>query len=77
MCFSSPFGVGQLPEDVISGVYVQFGVIGESAIQCYTKVDKVGAVLKRCSRPCDVKGSVCFPVSEMERAHLCLHKFCL
>ena len=82
MCCGSPFGVGQLPEDVISGVNFQFGVfdvflIGESAIQCYTKVDRVGAVLKECSRPCDVKGSVCFPVPELERAGLGLRRVCV
>ena len=54
MCCYSQFGVGQLPEDVISGVNFQFGVF----------------VFKRCSRPCDVKRSVCFPVPEMERAGL-------
>lgn len=64
-----PIYVGQLPEDVISGVNFQFGVIDvflirESAIQCYTKVGRVDAVLKRCSRPSDVKGSVFFPVPE-------------
>ena len=82
MCCGLPFGVGQLPEDVISGVNLQFGVfdvffIGESAIQCYTKVDRVDAVLKRCSRQCDVKGSVCFPVHEMERADLGLCRVCV
>ena len=43
MCCGSPFGVGQFREDVILGVNLQFGVfdvffIGESAVQCYTKV---------------------------------------
>ena len=45
--------------------------------QCCNKVDRVGAVLKRGSRPCDVKGSVCFPVPEMGRAGLGLHRVCV
>ena len=52
-------------------------LIGESAIQCYTKVDRVDAVLKRYSRPCVVKDSVCFPVPEMERAGLGLPTVCM
>ena len=65
-----------------SAVNFQFGVIDvflkrESAIQCYTKVDRVGAVLMRCSRPSGVKGSVCFPVPEMERAGLGLRRVCV
>ena len=71
MCCGSQFGVN-----------FQFGVfdmllIGESVILCYTKVDRVGAVLKGCSRPCYVKGSVCFPVPEMERAGLGLYRVCV
>ena len=50
---------------------------GEGAVQGYAKVDRVGAVLKGCSRPFDVERSVCFPVPEMERADLGLRRVCV